>query len=275
MHRRPALQLVAFSKHTFDAPGEAEALIEQLMRVPFGATRFGAAEPARTPLTGAGRSAAASALRGVEGANYGTIVLAGTKPRMTVLVDWRRDRTSTWHAELDVSMASNPSRREVLVDALADLFTRFPARFAALAPAHCWRARHWHVETFDDGGETHTKVGLDLEGQLPGVFWWTLLGREATSHFGRDALLAAPAAQVLDLGEAGGVVLRAAPCPPEGSDVHLSAAEAALRDHLGSEYFFGIRAPTRRRAVIPGLTGPSAADGRPPPGRPPATEPIS
>jgi hypothetical protein len=43
MHRRPSLQLVAFSKHTFDAPGEAEALIEQFMRVPFGATRFGAA----------------------------------------------------------------------------------------------------------------------------------------------------------------------------------------------------------------------------------------
>lgn len=257
MTQKTPLKLFAFSEHRFDAPGEAEALVDTLMGAPFGATRHGTAEPVRTPLAGKGRAAAVSALRGAQGTRGGAVFLAGTQPRLTAMMAWRHGQTCTWYAEFDPGMASNTAQCNRLVEALADLFKRFPARYAALAPGHCWKARHWLIEEFEDGGEAHTKMGLDLAGHLPGVFWWTLFGREATAFFGRDVLLALPVVQTIDLGAQAGVVLRTDACPDQYSDGGLSAAELAARDLLGAQYFFDIRDTQRTCAIIPGLTGPS------------------
>lgn len=102
--------------------------------------------------------------------------------------------------EFEARLAGNTMKCDVLVEALAASLVRFPARYAALAPAQSWRTRDWRVEEFEDGGAAHTQMGLDLAGHLPGVSWWALFGREVAAHLGRDLLLALPVAQTIDLG---------------------------------------------------------------------------
>ncbi len=257
MAARSVLKLFAFSTHAFSAPGEAEASVDALTDGLFAATRFGRAEPVRQSLAGSGRAEATALLRGAPGAASGTVLLAGSKPAMTFAVEWRRDQMSMWFAEFDAKLAAGPPQCASLSAALARLFARFPAQFAAVAPSADWDARHWLVEEFDDGGESLTKVGLDLNGQLPGVFWWTLFGREACDFFGRETLLSAPVAQADDLGAAGGVALRADTCPQHLVGGQLSNTESALREFLGRDYFFDIRQPQHRGIGIPGLTAPS------------------
>ena len=251
---RSMLKMFAFSTHTFDAPVEAEDLVDLMMGGLFAATRFGRAEPVRQPLKGEGRTEAIALLRGSKDAQSGAVFLAGIKPEMTFTFDWRRGQSSVWYAEFDAKLVKGPTHCATLCAELSALFTRFPAQFAAVAPSADWDARHWLLEMFDDGGESKTKTGLNLNGHLPGIFWWTLFGRQACEFFGRETLLAAPVAQVNDLGAAGGVALRADVCPQGLADGRLSAAEAAVRQLLGSDYFFDIQHPHRKGLVIPGLT---------------------
>lgn len=250
------LQLFAFSTHPFHAPGEAEALVDALMGGLFAASRFGRAEPVRQALAGDGRAEAIALLKGADGASSGSLLLAGSKPAMTFSIEWRRGQSCQWYAELDAKLAGDAARCAALSDALGALFARFPAQFAAVAPTAAWHARHWLVEEFDDGGESHTKVGLDLDGHLPGIFWWTLFGRDACTFFGRETLLAAPAAQALDLGAVGGVALRSDLCPQRIDGGRLSAAEEALREFLGRDYFFDICDPQRPCTGVPGVSLP-------------------
>ena len=77
---KSSLELFAFSTHTFDSLGQAEDLVDMLMGGPFIATRFGSAEPVRTSLASGGRAAAIALLRGAQGANAGSIFLAGVQP---------------------------------------------------------------------------------------------------------------------------------------------------------------------------------------------------
>lgn len=251
------LKLFSFSSHPFDTPGEAEALVDALMGGLFAATRFGSAEPVRRSLKGDGRTAAIALLKGAKGASSGSVYLSGSKPPMTFSIEWRRGQSCLWYAEFDAKLADDASHCTTLSDALASFFGRFPAQFAAVAPSADWDARHWLIEEFDDGGESRTKVGLDLQGHLPGVFWWTLFGREASEFFGRETLLAAPVAQALDLGASSGVALRAEVCPQRVAGGRLSAAEAAVREMLGDEYFFDIRDPDRCCTAIPGVSQPA------------------
>lgn len=248
------LKLFAFSTHSFHTPGESDALIDALMSGLFTASRFSRAEPVRQPLAGDGRAEAIALLTGADGAKSGSVFLAGSKPVMTFTVDWRKDQTCMWCAEFDAKLADTPAHCATLSKALAALFSRFPAQFAAVAPSADWDARHWLVEEFDDGGESTTKVGLDLNGHLPGIFWWTLFGREACAFFGRKTLLSAPVAEVIDLGTAGGVALRADPCPQRLAGGALSPTELVLRDLLGQDYFFDIQKPQRKGLKIPGVT---------------------
>ena len=251
---RSMLKMFAFSTHPFDASGEAEALVDSLMGGLFSATRFGRAEPVRQPLKGEGRAEAIALLRGPEGAQSGSVFLAGSKPAMTFTIDWRRGQSSVWYAEIDNKTAEGPAQCATLGAAFSALFSRFPAQFAAVAPSADWDARHWLLEEFEDGGEARTKAGLDLNGHLPGIFWWTLFGRQACEFFGRETLMSAPVAQAEDLGAAGGIALRADVCPQGLAGGRLSAAEAAVRQFLGSDYFFDIQYPRRKGLVIPGLT---------------------
>lgn len=254
MAARSMLKLFAFSTHSFNAPGEALALIDALTAGLFAATHFGRAEPVRQPLAGTGRSEAIALLKGQHGAKSGSIFLAGSKPKMMFSVDWREGQTCMWYAEFDAKLADKPVNCAAFSDALAAIFSRFPAQFAAAAPSGDWDARHWLVEEFDDGGESSTKVGLDLEGHLPGIFWWTLFGREACEFFGRERLMSAPVAQASDLGANGGVALLADRCPQGLEGGRLSAAETAVRQFLGSAYFFDRQHRRRKGLVIPGLT---------------------
>jgi len=254
MATRSMLKLFAFSTHAFDAPAEAEALIDALMGGLFAATRFGRNEPVRRSLAGAGRAEAIALLKGADGAKSGSVFLAGSKPAMTFTVDWRQGQTCIWYAEFDAKLAEKPSDCANLSAALAALFSRFPAQFAAVAPSADWDARHWIVEKFADGGESTTKVGLDLDGHFPGIFWWTLFGNEACAFFGREKLLSAPVAQTDNLGATGGVVLRADVCPQRIATGAPSPAESALREMLGQEYFFDINEPQCKGCGVPGVT---------------------
>jgi hypothetical protein len=258
MALRSLLKMFAFSTHAFDAPGEAEALVDLLMGGLFAATRFGRAEPVREPLEGEGRAKAIALLRGPDGGQSGSVFLGGSKPAMTFTFDWRRGQSSVWYAQFDAATAGSPARCATLTAALSALFARFPAQFAGVAPSADWDARHWLREEFDDGGESITKAGLDLNGHLPGIFWWTLFGRQACEFFGRELLLSAPVAQAEDLGTIGGVALRADVCPQSHANGRLSEAEAAVRQWLGSDYFFDIQHPQRKGLAIPGVTKPGA-----------------
>ncbi len=251
---RCPLKMFAFSTHRFDAPGEAEALVDVLMHGVFAATRFGHAEPVRKPLKGGGRAEAIAMLKGGDGAASGSVFFAGSKPTMMFSFDWRHGQRSIWYAEFDAALASGPAQCAALSTALSALFTRFPAQFAAVAPTADWDARHWLVEEFDDGGESTTKVGLDLDGWLPGIFWWTLFGRQACEFFGRATLLSAPVAQVTDLGATGGIALQADVCPQNLANGQLSPAEMAVRNLLGRDYFFDIQNLHRKSQPIFGVT---------------------
>lgn len=209
-----------------------------------------------TLVAGAGRAEAIAQLKGADSTSSGSVFLAGSKPSMTFTIDWRRGRSCQWYAELDAKLAGKSAHCAALSDAVAAFFARFPAQFAAVAPSADWDARHWLVEEFEDGGESRTKVGLDLNGHLPGIFWWTLFGRDACAFFGRETLLAAPAAQALDLGAVGGVALRSDLCPQRIAGGRHSAAEASLREFLGRDYFFDIRNPRRRCTGLPGVSQP-------------------
>jgi hypothetical protein len=251
MAKRTLLKLFAFSDFKFAREDEANALVRELAGAPFGLTRFGRAEPLRDTLEADGAARAAKLLYG--NGQFGAVMLGGKQPHSIFDIGWRNGMCKLWYAEFDARVADCAPHCMELAKTLERFFKAFPARYAAAAAAEVWKARHWLVRAQADGGENVKKVGLDLEHQLPGVYWWTLFGPDATRFFGRERLLALPCDAVTDLGAAG-VACRADPCPQAHALGRPSPNEARLRDAIGAEYFFDITAPRRRGSGIPGVT---------------------
>lgn len=232
------LKLFAFSRHGFASVDEARALVDFWRATPEPPQRFAWAEPVRQKLDGLEEEAARLL------ANEQVLFLARGKPASTWMFVWNdAGGAAQWYAEFAEAAAPTP-------DTWAAFFARFPVVWAGVAPQAHWKARHWHVEESDDGGEVESKVGLDAGAALPGLFWLTAFGGPATEHFGRARLLALPVQRSFDLGPSG-VLLQTDAAPPPGPTP--GTRESVVLDALGREHFFDIAAPHRPHTPIPRL----------------------
>lgn len=251
------LKLFAFSKFRFDKDKKALALLKALDRGPFPPTHFDRAEPVRRKLDDAGRNQAALLLSGAPEHDGGSIFLSSKKPHSIFVFRWMPEVVSDWYAEFKDDILSQKEEQDSLVSFLTTLFRNFPVIFGGVAAEEDWNAKHWIVETHEDG-EDSIKVGLDLERCIPGIYWMTVFGAELVSHFGRDVILSAPDCETIDLGEAG-VVLLLKVSPTEGNQDQRARQEQAIVNVLGAKYFFDIAKPDRPCASIPAIHVPSSS----------------
>lgn len=256
------LKLFVWSRHPFDCETKALALLDRLAAGPLAPTTFGAFQPVRSKLTAAGRLTAAAMLSGAPGHRSGSLFLSAKKPPSTLLFEWAGGSINQWYGEFDDQLLDTPAARDALVGFLADCFREFPIVFAGVAHEDDWQSKHWIIEKFDDGGETHIKVGLGVEGCLPGIYWLTAFGPELTAHFGRDALLALPSREAIDLGDRGVAIVLDAD-PRDADRTTMGEREAAVVRALGQNYIFDIADTARACTPIAGATDPNSRQFRP------------
>jgi hypothetical protein len=89
--------------------------------------------------------------------------------------------------------------------------------------------------------------GRDFGRFLPGIFWLNFLGRPYVNLIGRDRLRSARAQQIADVDD--GVLIQVAPEPFDWRSDGYRTKEAAIRAHLGPEFFFDREARERPTAA--------------------------
>jgi hypothetical protein len=101
-------------------------------------------------------------------------------------------------------------------------------------------------------------VSRDLEKYIPDLYWATIFGRVYTEKFGHDKLRKAPAPFVCEL-DNGSFYLQLS---DDIGDMHsnfeqIEAVRAAVKSHLGSEWFYDPAKPRAHRYLTP----PELAEG--------------
>jgi hypothetical protein len=246
------LKLYALSRYEFDTPEKAHALLELLAEAPVPPQTFGSSEPAREKLVRDSWPEAARMLCSTPQRSGGTIFFQSKKPRSTIMIQWSSGSVSEWYWELDDAVLARAGGAAAVADFMGRLFREFPAVFAGVSPEEEWHAKHWLVEKLEYG-RMEQRVGFDLQGCLPGVYWMTVFGKELVEHFGAARLRATPVAQAMDLG-AGGMALVLETGPAAAKQRALAAEEDRLREAIGDEYFFDITRRDRRCTPVPGLS---------------------
>lgn len=96
----------------------------------------------------------------------------------------------------------------------------------------------------DEVSSVETWVGRDLSKCLRGVYWANWFGPVYTGFFGEERFKSAPCFRKERLADGGYLILTAAG-PMEYQTRAAREAEEGLRQHLGTDAFFDIEAPTR------------------------------
>jgi hypothetical protein len=100
---------------------------------------------------------------------------------------------------------------------------------------------------YPEGGNVssmETWVGRDLSKCLRGIYWANWFGPVYVEFFGEERLESAPCFRKERLSNGGYLILTAA-TPMEYEAPQAREIEEAVRDHLGADAFFDIRAPHR------------------------------
>jgi hypothetical protein len=246
-----------FSDYRFDDEAKATALLEYLEEAggPFAPARYGEHEPARQPYTPEARAEAARLLAGHPRHLGGDLALRGARNLFRAAFRWYVHGPLIWDFEVDDSFFTDAARAEEFADFVGGLCRRFPVLFGGAAPEGDWMAKNWIVEYHPDGSLRRTKqVGLNIEGCLPGVYWLTVFGPALVEHFGRRNLERLPTHRVIDLGDAGLLLmLRALPSAPEPPT--RLRHDQKIVGALGAEYFFDIGRREKKCRPIKGVTG--------------------
>jgi hypothetical protein len=240
------LKLFAFSKYRFDKEEKISALLRHLSGGPFPPSTFGRSEPITQKLTPNNRSQLDDILLGTKNFEGGSLFLSSKNLKSTSVFQWAPNTVSDWYSEFSTEVLARQSK--TLVEYLRGLFSEFPVVFAGIALDSDWDKKHWIVEEDEDGGELVTKVGLNLEYGLPGIYWITVFGSELLEHFDREVLTALPCYQVVNLGDSG-IMLVLSDSPDKISQSH----EEEIIRTLGKEYFFDISNPDSACKKIIGL----------------------
>jgi hypothetical protein len=91
-------------------------------------------------------------------------------------------------------------------------------------------------------------MGGDASRHLPGLYWLNFFGKPYCDLMGRERLLSAPVAEVLEMGD--GILLRLADDPRKWSSLEYKAAERRVLEHIGSQYFF-LKDQPNRKTIAP------------------------
>lgn len=92
-------------------------------------------------------------------------------------------------------------------------------------------------------------VGLDVSKYLPGIYWLNFFGKPYCDLIGQQRLLTCPAEGVQELDN--GVHISLSAQPTEWDTEWYRARETQIVEHLGPQYFFDRRNPTRTTAAPP------------------------
>jgi hypothetical protein len=92
--------------------------------------------------------------------------------------------------------------------------------------------------------EGYRAVGVDFHTALPGLYWLNFFGPEYVALIGKGRLLSAPAHRALEFDT--GIFLQMHANADEWSLPQGIAGEQKVEAHLGAQYFFSKRDPSRR-----------------------------
>jgi hypothetical protein len=92
-------------------------------------------------------------------------------------------------------------------------------------------------------------VGLDVSKHLPGIYWLNFFGKPYCDLIGQQRLLTCPAESVQELDN--GVFISLSTQSTEWDTEWYRDREAQIIEHLGGQYFFDRRNPTRTTVAPP------------------------
>ena len=94
-----------------------------------------------------------------------------------------------------------------------------------------------------DDTEGYRAVGVDYHTALPGLYWLNFFGPDYVALMGKEKLLSAPAYRVAEVGN--GIFLQLHANADEWNQPHGIAREEAVEAHIGAQYFFSKKDPSR------------------------------
>jgi hypothetical protein len=106
----------------------------------------------------------------------------------------------------------------------------------------------WDAKNMSHEGGGLEAMGGDASRHLPGLYWLNFFGKPYCDLMGRERLLSAPVAEVLEMGD--GILLRLADDPRKWSSLEYKAAERRVLEHIGSQYFF-LKDQPNRKTIAP------------------------
>jgi hypothetical protein len=212
-------------------PETMERVLAQLREAPGGAVGYGSTEDASTSLP-----ADASELSEIY---RSSLVLFVRGERDGFLVMFQRLHTgwSQWNAW--INRGAFTKDQETWLSWLFTLVGDLPVFFGYGCTEDEFAAKHEDVEELDDGTSAEGAVGVsaeELEHYLPGVYWLTILGPEATAHFEpKLGQLEGVRVERLEQGQA--AIVLDEPVVAKEMEQRLRVEED-VASALGAEYFF-------------------------------------
>jgi hypothetical protein len=243
-----------FTRHQFKSEEDAAALFKLLNEIDgaFMPSHFNSHEPVRRIYDPNDLTAPSKLLAGSSEFRSGSIFLKGQKHKLLYWFKWSESSISSWHIWLDDKFFERPERTDEFLNLMVRLCESFPIIYGGVAPQEDWEAKHWFTTDLPGGGTSSAKVGLSLEGCLPGVYWITLFGANLVSYFGHSKIKDLPTYRTIDTGSGGTLLmLRENPLSPALSQRLLH--DSQVMDLLGRQYFFLIDDRKDTCQPIPGI----------------------
>lgn len=249
MNEKFALHFRIFTRSGLGEVARAKRVVARFDKAPFVPDRWGPAEPARTEFDSKDLETPARALS-VEG---NTLILAGKEPRFLAFLNWQAKRKHPWFWTLDLSKeflsGDMPAQAAKFVTTLCE---EADAVFAAGALVGDWFEKH---DVLDAEGKMTRRVGASFEiGMgLPGVYWYTFLGKQAREMLDVAALRSIEGLDLL-ADKADGTAWLTYGAPDAETAAWRREREAACVAALGGDYFFDLAAvgsarPRRRKPI--------------------------
>jgi hypothetical protein len=224
---------------------------------PFAPDRFDAREPVKKRLSTSNLGEAAELLVGT--GQSGWILLKNSKTRAIVSLRWSEVSAAEWLMQLDENLVRTQKQVDSLVSFLTALCKTHPVFFGGGAIDAEWEAKNWLIEETVHSKRT-VRLGVDVDACLPGIYWLTIFGNEVVQFFGREKLKSLPARRVVDLGDAG-LMLLLGDRPTDRRLDQLVQEDQSLIQALGADYFFDIADRDRPCKSIPSQEGSLATLG--------------
>lgn len=175
-----------YTDYAFDSREKAEELFQFLEKYPLiiSPEKYGVYEPLKHVYKSGKNKEAVEMLTGYDVARSGDILLKGKRNKFLCGIKWcEGGRIMEWTFWLGDIILKKDDLQRHFFQFITDISLKYNIISGGIAVEEEWKNKHWKITKYSDGGESHSKIGLDWEGYLTGLYWTTILGERLYNFF--------------------------------------------------------------------------------------------